>query len=123
MIGNLLQGTGLIKRGEIYWIQFDPIVGSEIGKVRPALVISNNHNNELADTITVLPITSSMGKVYPFEVFIPKGTGGLTSDSKAKANQIRTLDKKRVKGFLGNIPESILQGAERAMKIHLELDQ
>jgi mRNA interferase MazF len=113
---------GLIERGEIYWIQFDPIMGSEIGKVRPALVISNNHNNELADTITVLPITSRKGKVYPFEVFLPKGIGGLTSDSKAKANQIRTVDKKRVKGFLGNIPEDILNEAESAMKIHLGLE-
>lgn len=111
----------MIERGEIYWIQFDPIVGSEIGKVKPALVISNNHNNELSDTITVLPITSGTSKIYPFEVFIPKGIGGLTSDSKAKANQIRTVDKKRVKGFLGIIQENILQEAEKAMKIHLDL--
>ena len=47
---------------------FDPIEGSEIGKTRPAVVISNNINNEFADTVTVLPVTSSMGKVYPFEV-------------------------------------------------------
>lgn len=112
----------MIKRGEIYWVQFDPVVGSEINKMRPALVVSNDHNNELADTITVLPITSSTNKIYPFETLIPKGTGGLTVDSKAKSNQIRTIDKKRIKSLLGNIPESILQNIEKAIKTHLDLD-
>lgn len=60
----------LIKRGDIYWIRLDPIQGFEIGKTRPAVVISNDINNELADTITVLPVTPSVGKVYPFEVFL-----------------------------------------------------
>lgn len=121
MTGRLLQETELIKRGEIYWIQLDPIIGSEIGKTRPALVVSNDHNNELAETITVLPITSSTGKVYPFEVFISKGTGGLATDSKAKANQIRTIDKRRAKGFLGSLPEETMRDVERAINIHLDI--
>ncbi len=61
------QEMELIRRGEVYWVKLDPIEGSEIGKTRPALVISNNINNEFADTVTVIPITSSVGKVYPLK--------------------------------------------------------
>ncbi len=112
---------GLIKRGDVYWVKLDPTEGSEIGKTRPAVMISNDINNELADTVTVLPITSSVGKVYPFEVFIKKGTANMSSDSKVKANQIRTVDKKRLKERIGTIPEEILGDIEKAVKIHLEL--
>ena len=107
----------MIKRGDIYWVKLDPIEGVEIGKTRPAAVISNNINNELADTITVLPITSSVGKVYPFEVFIPKGIAKLPEDSKVKANQIRTVDKKRIKDLIGILPDTILSEIEKAVMI------
>ncbi len=121
MIGIILPVTDLIKRGDIYRVKLDPIEGSEIGKTRPAVVISNDINNELADTITVLPVTSSVGKVYPFEVFLKKGTGNITGDSKVKANQIRTIDRKRIKERIGNITEDIMREIEKALKIHLEI--
>ena len=111
----------LIKRGDICWIKLDPIEGAEIGKTRPAVIISNDINNELADTVTILPITSKAGRIYPFEVFIPAGTANLSEDSKAKANQIRTIDKKRIKGVIGTIPAPILREIEKAIKIHLDL--
>jgi len=111
----------LIKRGDVYWVKLDPIEGHEIGKTRPALVISNDINNELADTITVLPITSSVGKVYPFEVFLKQGIGNISSDSKVKTNQIRTVDKNRLKERIGTLPGVILSDVEKAVKIHLEL--
>jgi len=111
----------LFKRGDVYWVKLDPIEGYEIGKTRPALVISNDINNELADTITVLPITSSIGKVYPFEVFLKQGIGNISSDSKIKTNQIRTVDKTRLKERIGTIPGAILGDIEKALKIHLEL--
>jgi len=110
----------LIKRGDIYWVNLDPIEGSEIGKTRPAVVISNNINNELADTVTILPVTSSAGKIYPFEVFIPRGMTNMPGDSKSKANQIRTVDKKRIKSLIGTLPDTILKEIERAVKIHLD---
>ena len=112
----------LIKRGDVYWVKFDPIEGSEIGKTRPAVVISNDINNEFADTVTVLPVTSSVGKVYPFEVFMKKGIANISSDSKVKANQIRTVDKNRLKERIGTIPDAILRESEKAVKIHLELN-
>ena len=110
----------MIKRGDVYWVKLDPIEGSEIGKTRAAVVISNNINNELADTITILPISSSVGKVYPFEVFIPESIANMSSDSKAKANQIRTVDKSRIKDLIGTVPETILSEIEKAVKIHLD---
>jgi mRNA interferase MazF len=113
--------TGLIKRGDIYWVKLNPTEGSEIGKTRPAVVISNDINNELADTITILPVTSSVGKVYPFEVFLKKGTGNITGDSKVRTNQIRTIDRKRIKNRIGNITEDIMREIEKALKIHLEI--
>ena len=111
----------MIKRGNIYWVRLDPIEGAEIGKTRPAVVISNDINNEFADTVTVIPITSKTGKVYPFEMLIPKGTANLPEDSKVKANQIRTVDKKRIKDIIGTIPPDILKEIEKAVKIHLDL--
>lgn len=110
----------MIKKGDIYWVKLDPIEGSEIGKIRPAVVISNDINNEYADTVTIVPISSKVGKVYPFEVLIPKGTANLTDDSKVKANQIRTVDKKRLKNLIGTVPATILGEIEEAVKIHLD---
>lgn len=113
--------TEFPQRGSIWIIALDPVSGSEIGMTRPGVIISNDINNQNADTVTVLPITSSTDRIYPFEVKIPGGTGGLDFDSKAKANQIRTIDKKRFIKFLGNLPEKFLTQIERAIKIHLNI--
>ncbi|MBI1870910.1 MAG: type II toxin-antitoxin system PemK/MazF family toxin [Chlamydiae bacterium] len=111
-----------MQRGEIYWVNLDPVVGKETGKIRPCLIVSNNVNNEEAGTVTVLPITSKVQKVYPFEVLIKAKEGGLTSDSKVKANQIKTIDKSRIKNFLGVISSESLEKVEWAVKIHLGLE-
>ena len=111
----------MIRRGEVYWAKLVPIEGSEIGKTRPAVVISNNINNEFADTVTVIPVTSSVGKVYPFEVSIPGGNGGLTADSRIKANQIRTIDKKRLVNFRYSLPIQFIPRVEQALKVHLNI--
>jgi mRNA interferase MazF len=84
------------KRGEIYLVSLDPTLGAEISKTRPALIISNDINNQFSDTVTVIPITSYVEKVYPFEVLLPAGENGLSKNSKAKCNQIRTIDKQRL---------------------------
>ena len=107
------------KRGEVYLVSLDPTIGAEIGKSRPALVISNDKNNEFADTVTVLPITSKIVKVYPFEVLHAKGTAGLPEDSKVKCNQIRTIDKSRLIKRIGQIDKALLEEVEKAILIHL----
>ena len=111
-----------ILKGEIYLADLNPTLGSEIAKTRPVLIVSNDINNQYAATITVLPITSSTEKIYPFEVFLPKGEANLTNDSKAKANQIRTIDKLRLKKQFGKISQEKLIEIERAILIHLEIN-
>jgi len=112
-----------IKRGETYLAALDPVIGKEIAKTRPVVVVSNDINNEYSGTVTVFPITSaSMGKVYPFEVFLPKGSGRLPKDSKVKADQIRTLDKRRLVKRIGKLEHTLMEAIESAIKIHLGLD-
>jgi len=111
------------KRGEIWLVSLGPVVGHEIGKTRPALVISNNRNNEFSSTITLIPITSSINKVYPFEVLILKTESGLSADSKIKCNQIRTVDKLRLLKPAGSISEDKLEEVEKALLIHLDMQE
>jgi len=113
----------MIQRGQIYWTQLDPTIGSEIKKTRPALVISNNASNKSVDTITVLPLTSKVKVVYPFEALLPAGVGGLNIPSKAKANQIRTVDKRRLGPHpLGQIVDATtMQRVDKAIVIHLDI--
>lgn len=108
--------------GEIWDVNLDPVVGSEIGRRRPALLVSNDSNNKYSPRVTALPITSqSIDKEYPFEVTVPKGTGGLTADSRILANQIRTIDKKRLVSLRGVLPAQYFPRIERAMKVHLNM--
>lgn len=109
------------KRGEIYLVNLDPTVGAEINKTRPALIISNDINNQFSDTVTVIPITSYVEKVYPFEVLLPAVENGLSRNSKAKCNQIRTIDKQRLIKPLGKLRSEIMEEVEEATKIHLKM--
>jgi len=111
-----------IKRGEIYLAALDPVMGKEISKTRPVVVMSNNKNNEFSDTVTILPLTSrNPGRIYPFEVFLPKGAGNLPKNSKVKSDQIRTLDKRRLLTLIGELAAAQVIQIEKAIKIHLEL--
>jgi len=111
-----------IKRGEIYLTVLDPVVGKEISKTRPVVVVSNDKNNEFSATVTILPLTSrNLQKIYPFELFLPKGAGNLPKDSKVKADQIRTLDKSRLLTLIGKLEREEIIQIEKAMKIHLGL--
>ena len=107
------------ERGEIYLVCLDPAVGSEINKMRPALIISNDINNQVAQTVTVIPITSSTEKIYPFETFLPSQESGLPKSSKVKCNQIRTIDKKRLVKPLGKVSPEKLKEIENSLLIHL----
>lgn len=108
-----------ILRGQVWLVNLDPTIGSEINKTRPALVVSNNLHNNLLHHITVLPITDKGEKVYSVEVFLPGGTAGLTKDSKIRCHQIRTLDKSRFVKFLGECSTDHWPQVSRALKIHL----
>ena len=112
-----------IRRGGIYVAALDPVVGREISKTRPVVVVSNDKNNQFSGTVTILPITSKkLQRTYPFEVFLPKGSGNLPKDSKVKADQIRTLDKARLVKEIGKLDQKEIEEIEKAMKIHLGLE-
>ncbi|MDL1974006.1 MAG: type II toxin-antitoxin system PemK/MazF family toxin [Deltaproteobacteria bacterium] len=111
-----------IKRGGVYLAALDPTMGHEIAKTRPVVVISNDKNNTFSGTITVLPITSkNVKKTYPFEVVLAKGKGNLPKKSKIKADQIRTLDKRRLIKTIGRLSEKDMFSVENAVNIHLDL--
>ena len=111
-----------IKRGQIHLAVLDPVVGKEISKTRPVLIVSNDKNNEFSGTATILPITSkNLQKIYPFEVLLSKGTGKLPKTSKVKADQIRTLDKNRIVKFIGAISKQKMDEIEKAIRVHLAL--
>lgn len=112
-----------IRRGDVCIAALDPVVGKEISKTRPVVIVSNNKNNVFSGTVTVLPITSkNLKKAYPFEVLLPKGSGNLPKNSKVKADQIRTLDKARIVAHLGSFEKFHMAQIDRAIKIHLALD-
>ncbi|MDQ3845561.1 MAG: type II toxin-antitoxin system PemK/MazF family toxin [Bacteroidota bacterium] len=110
-----------MKRGHIYFANLDPTVGSEINKKRPVLVLSNDINNHYSETITVIPITSSISRIRSFEVFIPAVEANLPKDSKAKCDQIRTIDKSRFINELGKLSQNYIIDVEVALRIHLDI--
>lgn len=112
-----------MKRGEIYYANLSPTVGSEIDKRRPVLVVSNDANNRAANTVTILPITSNVTRVYPFEVFLNPEDSGLSKPSKVQAQQVRTISKQRITSdAVGSLSEEIMQLVNAALKLHLDVD-
>ena len=111
-----------IKRGNIYVAALDPVIGKEISKTRPVVIVSNDINNRYSGTVTIIPITSkNLQKIYPFEVVLAKGSGNLSKNSKVKSNQIRTLDKTRIVKFIGALDKKIMEQIDTSIKIHLAL--
>lgn len=107
------------KRGEIWLSSLDPAVGREMKKTRPVIIISNNRNNEFYETITIIPLTSNVQKIYSFEAYLSRAETNLPKESKAKCDQIRTIDKKRIIKFLTAISEDKMKEVEKALLIHL----
>ena len=112
-----------MKRGEIYSANLSPTVGSEIDKRRPVLVVSNDANNRAAPTVTILPITSNVTRVYPFEILLNPEDSGLSKPSKVQAQQVRTISKQRITSdAVGSLSEEIMQLVNAALKLHLDVD-
>ncbi len=111
-----------INRGDIFLVNFDPTVGAEAKKTRPAVVVSNDISNAHSPIVSIAPITSNVTKVYSFEVEIPSGVGGLKSRSKVMVNQTRAVDKIRLIKRLGHLPEQIMADINRALKLHYDLE-
>ena len=112
-----------MKRGDIYFANLDPTVGSEIKKKRPVIIVSNNANNKMASTITVAPITSNTTKVYPFEVLLEIKHSGLAKQSKVQCHQVRTISKLRIsEPKAGRATDDVMTRVDAALRLHLDLN-
>jgi len=111
-----------MKRGELWFANLSPTIGSETAKRRPVLLVSNDANNRGASTVTILPITSNVTRVYPFEIALAEGTGGLSKTSKAQAQQVRTIARERILGRrIGALPFDDMAKVDAALRLHLAL--
>jgi mRNA interferase MazF len=110
------------KRGEVYLVNFDPTVGAEIKKTRPALVVQNDISNKHSPITIVAAITSKFDEeLYPTEVLVEAPEGGLTTDSVVLLNQIRSIDRKRLVKRLGTLKPETMQAVDQAIKISIGL--
>jgi mRNA interferase MazF len=114
--------TVVVRRGDVYLVSFDPTVGAEIRKTRPALIIQNDVANRYSPVTIVAAITSrSDDDLYPTEVLITAGEGGLTRDSIVLLNQIRSIDATRLRKKLGRLRAGTMAKVDRALAISLAL--
>ena len=111
-----------IKRGDVFLVNFDPKIGAEAKKTRPALVVSNDINNAYSPIVSISPISSNVKRVYSFEVEVPSRTGGLRTWSKIMVNQTRAVDKIRLIKRVGHIPDKIMSRVDQALKLHYDLE-
>jgi mRNA interferase MazF len=109
------------KRGEVYYVNFDPTVGVEIKKTRPTLIIQNDVGNMYSQATIVAAITSANRETFPYEVFLKAGDGGLQKDSIVLLSQIRTIDKNRLSKKLGTISSESMKKVDKAIEISLGL--
>lgn len=110
------------RRGSVYQVALDPTIGHEIRKTRPALIVSNNHMNELAATVLVMPITAGQYDYYHWIPIAPP-EGGVTKPSSIVTEQIRAVDKRRLKRRLGEVRAETMERIEAAIRDHFALPE
>jgi mRNA interferase MazF len=113
-------------RGEVRLADLDPARDSEADKRRPAILVSNDHANTTAarlarGVVTVVPITSNIARVFPFQVALPAELSGLRVDSKAQCEQLRAVSVQRLGPVLGRLPTSVMTQIDDALRLHLQL--
>ncbi|WP_436496846.1 type II toxin-antitoxin system PemK/MazF family toxin [Actinokineospora sp. HUAS TT18] len=114
-----------MRRGDIHLVDLDPVRGSEANKTRPAVIVSNDAANAVAartgrGVVTVVPITSNTGRVFPFQVLLPVACG-LAVESKAQAEQVRSVATARIRKRIGKVSPELLGHIDDALRIHLAL--
>ncbi len=112
----------LINKGDIFLVNFDPTIGAEIKKTRPAVIVSNDINNANSPVISIAPVTSNVSRIYSFEVQISENIGGLKKKSKIMINQTRAVDQVRLIKKIGALPNDIVKQINSALILHYDLD-
>jgi mRNA interferase MazF len=107
-------------------VSLDPARGSEVSKTRPAVIVSNDAANATATrlgrgVVTVVPVTSNTGRIYPFQVLLPASLTGLPRDSKAQAEQVRSVAVERIGARVGQLPAALIGELDQALRVHLSL--
>lgn len=115
-----------MRRGEVRWVDLDPVLGSESGKRRPAVIVSNDGANTTASrlgrgVITVVPVTSNTLRVHPFQVLLEADETGLPRDSKAQAEQVRSVAIERIGARVGQLTAPQIAALDEALRLHLAL--
>lgn len=115
-----------MRRGEVRLVDLDPARGAESTKTRPAVIVSNEGANSTAarlgrGVITIVPITSNTDRIYPFQVFLPAADTGLPQDSKAQAEQVRSVAVDRVGNRCGELSMTDMRELDNALRTHLAL--
>jgi len=109
-----------IRRGDIYYADLNPVLGSEQGDIRPVLVVQNDTGNKHSPTVVIVPLTSSKKAFLPTHVRISR-TGALAMDSTALCEQVRTIDRKRLDGYIGRIDEDTQTAIDAALAVSVGL--
>lgn len=115
-----------MRRGEIRLLDLEPVRGSEASKRRPVIVVSNDRANAAAarlgrGVVTVVPVTSNVARIFPFQVLLPADLAGLRVESKAQAEQVRPVSVERLGPALGQLPGAVIAKVENALRTHLDL--
>ncbi|GAB2750474.1 type II toxin-antitoxin system PemK/MazF family toxin [Amycolatopsis magusensis] len=115
-----------MRRAEVRLVDFDPARGSESNKTRPAVIVSNDGANAVAGrlgrgVVTVVPVTSNVRRVFPFQVLLPAAECGLAVASKAQAEQVRSISVERVGRRVGKLTPALMERLEAALRLHLGL--
>lgn len=115
-----------MRRGEVCWVDLEPVRGAQAATRRPAVIVSNDGANATAarlgrGVVTVVPVTSSTARVYPFQVLLDAATTGLEQDSKAQAEQVRSVAVERIGHRVGALTGEDLEALDDALRLHLTL--